>query len=255
MTETSARVAVVTGASRGIGRAIALRLVRGGWKVWGLARSAERLSDLTSVSEGKVQPLAVDLSQPGDVLAAARSIAEAGVPDMIVNNAGITASVPLAELSFDDFQRVMAVNVNAAYLMCHELVPLMAQAGRGRVVNIASTAGVKGFKYGAAYCSSKHALIGLTRALAAEFAGRDVTVNAVCPGWSDTDMLRGVSRSVARRSSKSAEQILDSFRNLNPMRRFVSETDVAELVWFLGSSHACAITGSVYMMDAGETLQ
>jgi len=129
----------------------------------------------------------------------------------------------------------------------------MAEAKRGRVINIASTAGVKGFKFGAAYCTSKHALVGLTRALAIEFAGQGVTINAICPGWIDTDMLRNLSRSIAEESQRAPEAVLEAFRRLNPMQKFIALHDVAELAWFLASPHAATVTGSVYMMDAGET--
>jgi NAD(P)-dependent dehydrogenase (short-subunit alcohol dehydrogenase family) len=251
--DTTGKCAVVTGASRGIGQAIALRFVQGGYKVWAIARSEEGLEKLARSAGSQIHPLPIDLSQPEQVVAGARLIAQAGAPDVLVNNAGVTKSSPLTELGLEDFERVMAVNLTAAFLLCRELLPTMAEAKRGRVINIASTAAVKGFKYGAAYCSSKHALVGLTRALAIEFAGQGVTINAICPGWIDTDMLRNLSRSVAEANQRAPEAVLEAFRRLNPMQKFIALHDVAELAWFLASPHAATVTGSVYMMDAGET--
>ena len=253
MLETTGKCAVVTGASRGIGQAIALRFVQGGYRVWAIARSEEGLDKLARSAGSQIRPLPIDLSQPDQVIAGARLIAQGGAPDVLVNNAGVTKSSPLTELGLEDFERVMAVNLTAAFLLCRELVPTMAEAKRGRVINIASTAAVKGFKYGAAYCTSKHALVGLTRALAIEFAGQGVTVNAICPGWIDTDMLRDLSRSVAEANQRAPDAVLEAFRRLNPMQKFIALHDVAELAWFLASPHAATVTGSVYMMDGGET--
>jgi NAD(P)-dependent dehydrogenase (short-subunit alcohol dehydrogenase family) len=246
------KYAVVTDASRGIGRAITLRFAEGGYDVWAIARSQDDLDDLARSAPGQVHPLAMDVSKPEQVIDGARLIARAGAPHVLVNNAGVTKSARLFDLALEEFEHVMAVNLTAAFLLCRELLPKMAKAKRGRVINIVSTGGAEGFHSGAAYCASKHALLGLTRALAVEFAGKGVTVNAICPGWADTDVPRSLSRSIAKRTERAPDAVADEFRRLNPTRELTATPDVAKLAWFLASSNAEAVTGAVYTLDAGE---
>src|SRR5258708_3543954 len=180
------RTAVVTGASRGIGRAIAIALAREQYAVWALARSADQLDALCSEAaamNGEVRSLKVDLSDAQQVLqSCALVLKEAGPPWVLVNNAGITLSASLARTRNEDFERLYRVNTLAPFLLCRELIPAMASAGGGRVINVASTAALRGYKYTSAYCASKHALLGLTRALAVEFATKGISLNAGLPG-------------------------------------------------------------------------
>lgn len=243
---------VVTGASRGIGRAIALRFARAGMQVWALARSLDALDSLTKEAGGDVRPLTFDAADPAEPERVAKRILESGVPRVLVNNAGIALSAPLGKTSLDDYERTMAVNVRAPYLLCRELMPAMAKAGGGRVINIASTAALKGFKYTSAYCASKHALLGMTRALAVEFAPKRVTVNAVCPGWTDTDMLQASAANIAKVTGRSHEEARQTLAQMNPMGTLIRPEDVAELCWFLASDAAATITGAAYTMDGGE---
>jgi NAD(P)-dependent dehydrogenase (short-subunit alcohol dehydrogenase family) len=151
-------------------------------------------------------------------------------------------------------QRTLAINTVTPFILCRALMPQMADLGGGRVVNIASTAGLKGFRYTSAYCASKHALVGLTRALALEFAQKAVTINAVCPGWTDTDMLSQSVEAIVQTTGRSRDEARTALQQLNPMGRFTTPEEVAELVWFLATSPAAAtMTGSTYVMDAGET--
>jgi NAD(P)-dependent dehydrogenase (short-subunit alcohol dehydrogenase family) len=252
----SGSTAVVTGASRGIGKAIAIKFAQAGYEVWALARSLDALQTLEAEASafGKIRPLRLDAEKPEDVVAAAGIIAEKGAPAVLVNNAGIAPSAPLAKTSLEEFQRTLTVNTTAPFLLCRELMPLMAQAGGGRVINIASTAAMKGFKYTSAYCASKHALLGLTRALALEFASKAVTVNAVCPGWSDTDMLSESAERISQTTGRTVAEARETLAKLNPMGRLITPGEIAELCLFLASPAASAITGAAYVMDGGETL-
>ncbi len=249
------RLAVVTGASRGIGRAIALRLSREGYEVWALARGTAELEALTREAKTQVHPLSVDMADPAQVVAAAATILSRGpAPTVLVNNAGIALSSPLAKTSLEDFQRTMAINTTAPFLLCREMMPPMAKAGGGRVINVASTAALKGFKYTAAYCASKHALLGLTRSLAVEYATKRVTVNAVCPGWTDTAMLEASAQNISKATGRTQEESREALAKMNPMGRLITPDEVAELCAFLTSPAAAGVTGASYAMDAGESV-
>lgn len=241
----------VTGASRGIGRAIAARFLAEGWRVWALARQESSVEGL----KGDVHFVPFDAADEASVLAAAhRLTTDAGHLTALVNNAGIALSAPLHKTSTDELARVMHINVTAPYLLARELSGAMVKAGHGRIVNIASTAASKGFKYTSAYCASKHALLGFTRALAVEFATKGVTVNCVSPGWTDTDMLSNSVQAISATTGRSAEQARQALEHMNPMRRAVKPEEVAEVVHFLcAAPGAAAITGANYAIDAGET--
>ncbi len=248
---------VVTGASRGIGRSISLRFAQQGYEVWAMARSFEALLALeteAATTGGKIRPLRLDVERADDVLSAVQIVLEAGVPSVLVNNAGIAISSSLEKTELESFEKTMAVNVTAPFLLCRALMPAMAKAGGGRVINIASTAAVKGFRYTSAYCASKHALLGLTRALAVEYAAKHVTVNAVCPGWTDTEMVAASTETISRVTGKSRAEARSTLEKMNPMGRLISPGEVAELCLYLASPMASAITGGSYLIDGGESV-
>jgi NAD(P)-dependent dehydrogenase (short-subunit alcohol dehydrogenase family) len=248
------RQVAITGAGRGIGRATTERFLRDGWRVWALVRNEESVAGLHTLP-GELHVVPFDAADEASVMrAAARLTTEAGHLTALVNNAGVALSAPLASTSTPDFLHLQAVNVTAPFLLCRELVPAMVKSGAGRVVNIASTAAKKGFKYTSAYCASKHGLLGLTRALAVELAGRGVTVNAVCPGWTDTDMFAQSARRIAEATGRSQEEARTTLEKLSPLGRAVRPGEVAALVHFLAASpEAAAITGAEYVIDGGET--
>ena len=176
------------------------------------------------------------------------------LPGVLVNNAGVELSAPLHGTSTADLQRVLAINAVAPYLLCRALVPAMAQTGEGRVVNIGSIASLKGIRYTSAYCASKHALLGLTRALAVEWASKGVTVNLIAPGWTDTDMFSRALDMVITRTGRTPEQARAAVLAHNPMGRAITPTEVAALVLYLASPAASGLTGAALPVDGGELL-
>ena len=256
MSDFVQRGAVVTGANRGIGKAIALAFLRAGWPVVAVARTAESLDPLrqeAGAQASRIRPMACDLADAAQLEAAAQALAAADpVPAVLVNNAGISLSAPLQRTSTDELQRVLQVNTVAPYILCRALVPRMADAGGGRVINIGSIASLKGIRYTSAYCASKHALLGLTRALAVEWGKRNVTVNAVCPGWTDTDMLTRAIDAVVQKTGRSADQAREAVLAANPMGRPVMPEEVASLVLYLSSPAAAGLTGAALPVDCGE---
>jgi NAD(P)-dependent dehydrogenase (short-subunit alcohol dehydrogenase family) len=243
---------VVTGASRGIGRAVALRFARQGYPVWALARSAGDLESLRAEAPDRVRPLVVDGADEAALRAACKTITAEGPPGVLVNNAGIAPSAPLVRTPMADFDRTMAINVRAPFVMCQELVPGMEARKLGRIINMASTAGLRGFRYTSAYSASKHALVGLTKSLALELAQSGVTVNAVCPGWVDTDMVATAAARIQKVTGRTGEEARAALWKMHPIGRFVQPEEVAEVCFFLASEQAAAITGTTYVIDGGE---
>lgn len=235
---------------------MALRFLREGWNVWALVRRPEAAIEVPADQRRLLHPVHFDAESSPTVEAAAQAVLQqAGKLDALVNNAGIAISAPLAKTTDADFAKVMQVNVTAPWQLCRAVIPAMVKAGGGRVVNVASTAALKGFRYTSAYCASKHALLGLTRALAHELAAKNVTVNAVCPGWTDTDMLAGSVGNIVKATGRSADDARAELAKMTPQGRFVTADEVAELTWFLAANDAAkSITGAAYSIDGGETL-
>jgi len=256
MSDLVQRGAVVTGANRGIGKAIALAFLRSGWPVVAIARTVESLEALRQEAGAlapRIRPLACDLADAAQLEGVARALADLDpVPGALVNNAGISLSAPLQRTTTEELQRVLQINTVAPYVLCRAVVPRMADAGGGRVINVGSIASLKGIRYTSAYCASKHALLGLTRALAVEWGKRNVTVNAVCPGWTETDMFSRALEAVVQRTGRSAEQARDAVLANNPMGRPVKPEEVAALVLYLSSPEAAGLTGAALPVDCGE---
>src|SRR5262249_18862277 len=253
MSDFEQRGAVVTGANRGIGKAIALAFLRAGWPVVAVARTAESLDALRQDAgslASHLRPMACDLADSAQLEAAAQALAAADpVPAVLVNNAGISLSAPLNRTSTEELQRVLQVNTIAPYVLCRALIPRMAEAGGGRVINIGSIASLKGIRYTSAYYASKHPPLRLTPALATEWGKKAVTVNAVCPGWTETDMFSRALEAVGQKTGRSREDARDAVLANNPMGRPVRPDEVAELVLYLSSPAAAGLTGAALTVD------
>jgi 3-hydroxybutyrate dehydrogenase len=246
------KTALVTGGGRGIGRAIALGLAAEGARVIVAGRTQAEIDEVAAKTAGVA--LAADLGDREKVRAFIAELSKIGRIDLLVNNAGISDSAPYHRTSDELWDRLMQVNVHAAFALCRALIPAMVEAGFGRVINVASNAGRAGYAYTSAYCASKHALVGVTRALAAELAKTPVTVNAVCPGWVRTDMSQAAVDRIAAKTKRSAGEAEQELANMSPQRRLIEPEEVAHLVVSLCAPAARGIHGQSIVLDGGQLM-
>ncbi|HZV50760.1 MAG TPA: SDR family NAD(P)-dependent oxidoreductase [Candidatus Dormibacteraeota bacterium] len=243
------RTALVTGGGRGLGRAIALALARDGARVAVAGRDREAIAAVAAACDGLAVPL--DVTEEASCRAAVAACERAwGRLDVLVNNAGVASSSKFTELDDGTWSRTLAVNLTGAFWMTRAAVGGMLERRWGRVIAIASVAGRAGYPYVAAYVASKHGLVGLMRALAAEYARSGVTFNSVCPGYLDTEMTEATIENVMRRTGRSREQVLE--RLVTPQGRLVRPEEVAALCAFLATDAAEAINGQAIDVDGGE---
>jgi NAD(P)-dependent dehydrogenase (short-subunit alcohol dehydrogenase family) len=253
MAELSGRVALVTGGGRGIGRAIALGLAGAGASVALAGRNAASLDHVAAeVAERGGQALALPCDV-GDGSAVSRAIAQAraalGPIVILVNNAGITASVKFADTDDDTWERIMRVNATGPFFCCRAVVPDMIAQQWGRIVNVASIAALAGLPFSAAYSASKHALLGLTRSLALELGRHQITANALCPGWVETDMLRDAIASIVAATGRTSEQARASVLALSGQSRVTTAEEVAAAAMRLVGPEGASINGQAITIE------
>jgi len=251
------RVVLVTGASRGIGRAIAQAFASEGAKVALCARSLEpmeKMAEELNRDERRAIALQCDVRVKSDVEKALAELGRTwGKLHVLVNNAGVSGRTPIDDPADDRWHDILATNLTGSFLVTKAALDLMS-SGWGRIINVSSVLGRFGVPGHSAYCASKHGLLGFTRALALELASRQITVNAICPGWVATDMAERGIREGATARGISPEAFREDAIAAVPLRRFIEPEEVAKLVLYLASNDASAITGQTYNLCGGQTM-
>jgi NAD(P)-dependent dehydrogenase (short-subunit alcohol dehydrogenase family) len=249
------RHAVVTGAGRGTGAAIAARLAAEGARVTLLARTQSQLDQVAAALGKSAQCVRADITDlPAVRQAFEQAAGSFGPVDILINNAGQAKSAPMHRAPEELWHAMLAVNLTGTYHGMRAVLPGMIERKFGRIVNVASTAGVRGYPYVAAYCASKHGVIGLTRAVALEVVQRNITVNAVCPGYTETDILRDTIANIQQVTGRSAEEARESLTRTNPQGRFIQPAEVANAVAWLCLPGTEAITGQSIAIAGGEVM-
>ncbi|HEY0003965.1 MAG TPA: SDR family NAD(P)-dependent oxidoreductase [Pyrinomonadaceae bacterium] len=256
----SDRNALITGGGRGIGRAIAFEFAREGARVAVAARTLDQLEqvarEIKNEFETEVLPVACDVSDQESVARLLAAVAErfGRGPDILVNNAGIAESMPFLKTDDELWHRHLAVNLTGTFYCARAALPYMLTRAWGRIINIASIAGKTGAPYIAAYAASKHGVLGLTRSLALEVATKGITVNAICPGYVETDMTTRAVENITAKTGKTTEEVYESLRRMSPQQRLVTSEEVAALALLLASEDGRGINGQAINVDGGSVL-
>ena len=243
--------ALVTGGGRGIGRAIATALAQAGATVTVLGRNRTTLDQAVAAGDAHFVAVA-DVADQAAVNAAIAEAAGRQPIDILIANAGIAESAPFAKSDAALFRRMMDVDFMGVVHCVQAVLPAMRDRRYGRIVAVASTAGLRGYAYASAYSAAKHAVVGLVRSLALELASTQLTVNAVCPGFTDTDLLAGSIDNIMNKTGRSRDQAVADLSRHNPKGRLVAPAEVADTVLWLCGEGAGAITGQAIAVAGGE---
>lgn len=249
--------ALVTGGGKGIGLAIAQALLAEGASVTIAGRHEATLQEalLQLQPEGKAHYMLMDVCVAGSVQQTFQKMRErVGRIDILVNNAGQAGSAPFLKTDARLWQNMLDVNLHGSFHCMQQALPAMLEAGWGRIVNVVSTAGMKGYAYVSAYCAAKHAMIGLTRSVALEVACKGVTVNAVCPGYTETDIVKEAVANIVAKTGRSEEQAKTELAAGNPQKRLVQPEEVANAVVWLCTEGASAMNGQSIAVAGGEVM-
>jgi 3-hydroxybutyrate dehydrogenase len=251
MTSLTNKHAVVTGGGSGIGASCAEALARSGARITLMGRDIARLEAQRDAMRAYVDVACISVDVTNEA-AVKEAFLQAGAVDILVNNAGHAQAAPFTHTDAALWQRMLDVNLTGVFLCTRAALPSMLERGYGRIVNVASTAGQIGYAYVAAYCAAKHGVIGLTRALALEVATKGITVNAVCPGYTETELLRESLDQIMTKTSRSEQDARDALVRNNPQRRFVQPDEVASAVLWLCAPGSDAMNGQSISVSGGE---
>jgi 3-hydroxybutyrate dehydrogenase len=253
------RIALITGGGRGIGRAIAIAFAREGAQIAVAARTLEQVEEVArEVNQFSTNalPVGCDVSDVGSVEKLFERVRErfGRGPDITVNNAGIAESAPLTKTDDELWHRILGINLSGTFYCTRAALPQMIERGWGRIINIASIAGKTGAPYIAAYSASKHGVLGLTRSAAMEVAARGITVNAICPGYVDTEMTTRGIENITKKTTLSAAEAMESIKKMSPQHRIIEPEEVAALALLLASEEGRGINGQAINVDGGSVL-